>query len=341
MIKRFEWVESKSAAEAAKATTSTVAQLNVDKKSFNTGGGAIIKAGGIDVLDLMKEDLLPATRVVNIRGLKGLSAVTFEAGKDCTVGPLMTLAEIAQHKDIQNKFRALADAAGHIATPNIRNAATVGGNLLQRPRCWYFRSSDFHCLKKGGDHCFAIEGENKYHAIIDNQTCPIVHPSTMAVALVALDASIEILSASGATRSVKLENFFTSPSADVLRENTLEANEIITAIKIPQQQIVSAHIKLGEKESFDWSIADCAVALEMDGQICKKARIVLGAAAPVPLRERAVESFLESKTINEQTANEAAKFALKNAKILSQNAYKMELFRNLIPKTILAAASQR
>jgi xanthine dehydrogenase YagS FAD-binding subunit len=250
----------------------------------------------------------------------------------------MTLSELAANKDIQKKYTALSDAAEHIATPNIRNAATLGGNLLQRPRCWYFRSEDFNCLKKGGTDCPAIEGENKYHAIFDNEKCSIVHPSTAAVALLALGATVELTSKKG-TREIKLEEFFTSPAVNAAKENSLADGELITAIVIADNGAKSAHIKLGEKDSFDWSVGDCAVALEMEGSTCKKATIVLGAAAPVPWRANAAEDFLQGKTIDQSTAREAGKLAVKNAKPLSQNEYKVTMLAVATMRAVLKAAN--
>src|SRR5205085_1096006 len=169
--------------------------------------GAAIKAGGVDLLDLMKERLAEPSRLVNIRNLRELDFIKTDKDGGLRIGPLVTLAHLAQEKMLRERFTALADAALHAATPQIRNMATLGGNLLQRPRCWYFRHEDFHCRKKGGEICFAQEGENQYHAIFDNELCAIVHPSSAATALVAHGASIELSSKDG-KRSVSLEDFF-------------------------------------------------------------------------------------------------------------------------------------
>jgi len=334
-MKRFEWVEAKTAQDALKQPVKTVADVMLAEKA--TKGAAVIKAGGVDVLDLMKENILYAPRVVNIRLMENMHNVSFEKKRGMVIGPLVTLATIAENKDIQERYRALSDAASHIATPNIRNAATVGGNLLQRPRCWYFRSEEFDCVKKGGkDGCLAIEGDNKYHAVLGNQKCAVVHPSTAAVALVALGASIELTSSKG-TKSILLEDFFVAPEKDATRENILADNELVTAIIIPDTEFKSAHIKMGEKDSFDWSTGDCAVALEMTGDKCKSASIILGAAAPVPYRAKAAEEFLKGKSINEETAREAAKLALKDAKPLSHNGYKIPMLEAATKRALLRA----
>ena len=175
-------------------------------------------------------------------------------------------------------YPALADAAGNSASPEIRNAATLGGNLLQRPRCWYFRAAQHRCLRKGGGHCYAIDGENQYHAIFDNRFCAIVHPSTSATALVALGAEVELGDEDGATRRLALEDFFVGPDKDVQRENDLRPREILTAVLLPNAAgLRTAHLKLSQKLSFDWPLVDVAVALDLgpDGA-CRRASIVLG-----------------------------------------------------------------
>lgn len=236
---------------------------------------------------------------------------------------------------------ALVDAADHVATPQIRNVVTIGGNLLQRPKCWYFRHEAFQCLKKGGDRCFALEGDNEFHAIFDNQTCPIVHASTMATPLVAMNASLVLTNQRGSTRTVRLEEFFISPEKDVRRENTLQTGEIITEIRVPPMNANtrSAHIKQGEKESFDWALADVAVVLEQEGKKVSRASIILGAAAPVPWRARAAQAALVGKPVTEETAILAARAAVQGAKPLQENGHKVSIFEAVVRRTILLAAS--
>jgi xanthine dehydrogenase YagS FAD-binding subunit len=221
-MKAFEWTNATTVEEA-------LGQL---------GGDAIVKAGGVDVLDRLKEGLDAPSRLVNIRNAKSLAGI--RSDKDgLRIGPLTTLAELAADRVVRERYAALADAAGNAATPQIRNMATVGGNILQRPRCWYFRSESFHCLRKGGDHCFAQEGENRYHAIFGNAICAIIHPSAVAVPLVALGAKLEITSAKG-KREVALDEFFIAPETDVTRETSLAAGELITEIRVPASGMRSA-----------------------------------------------------------------------------------------------------
>jgi xanthine dehydrogenase YagS FAD-binding subunit len=297
-----------------------------------------IKAGGIDLLDLMKERVTQPARLVNIRNLRELDFIQIDNGGALQLGPLATLARIAANTEIQARFTALAQATGSAATPQVRNMATVGGNLLQRPRCWYFRSEDFHCRKKGGETCFAQDGENQYHAIFNNKLCAIVHPSAAACPLVALGATVE-LAAGSARRQVKLEEFFTLPSSDLHRENLLASDELLTRITIPALPpgTKSAYGRQGEKESFDWPVAECAVVIERDGKACKRASIVLGAAAPVPHRAVEAEKLLTGKELGPATAREAARAAIAGATPLSRNAYKLLIFAALVERVILSA----
>jgi xanthine dehydrogenase YagS FAD-binding subunit len=321
-MNRFEWTNARTVDEA-------IAQLN---------GSAVIKAGGVDLLDRLKEGLEAPQRLVNIRNIAGLDQLRDDPQEGLRIGPLVTLARLAVDPTVRRRYTALSDAAGHAATPQIRNMATVGGNLLQRPRCWYFRSEQFHCLKKGGTRCFAREGENQYHAIFGNDICAIVHPSGAATALVALGAKIELTGPKG-KREVALEDFFITPDKDVRRENSLGADELLTEIRVPAPAngLRSVYIKQREKESFDWPIADVAVALECAGARCQKASIVLGAAAPVPWRARGAEKALAGKAINEETARAAAKMAVDGATPLSENAYKIPIFEVVVRRAILAA----
>ena len=246
----FEWTNAATVAEA-------ISQM---------GGTAAVKAGGIDLLDRMKEGLDAPAKLVNIREVRGLDRLRLDAKTGLHIGPLVTLAELDASAVVRRRYGALADAAGHAATPQIRNVATVGGNLLQRPRCWYFRSEDFHCRKKGGTVCFAQEGENQYHAIFGNSLCAIVHPSATATALVALGARLELTSAK-AQREVALEEFFVAPEEDIRRENSIGEKELMTGIRVPPLApgARTIYLKQGEKESFDWPVADVCVVLNCAG----------------------------------------------------------------------------
>ena len=322
-MKRFEWIEA----------------ANLDAALAATAGGAVPKAGGMDLLDLMKEGLLAPRRVVNIRALGQLRGVTEESAGTVRIGAGMTLAEIASHPLVA-RYPALAQAAARSASPQIRNVATLAGNLLQRPRCWYFRSAHHHCARKGGAACFAFTGENQYHAIFGHDGCAIVHPSTPATALVALGATLEIAGAKG-RRMLALEDFFVLPERDILHENVLAEGEIVTAIVLPRQEARSrsVHLRQGQMDSFDWPIADVAVAVVLDPDgTCRRASIVLGSAAPTPWRASRAEAALAGKRIDEETARIAARAALEGAQPLSHNAYKVPVLETLVHRALLEAA---
>lgn len=351
-MNRFQWMNAKTVAEAATQTNSTVADAmlvathNTDGNQGTTEGGrqpdntSIIKAGGVDLLDLLKEDLVTPSRIINIRALPNMDRIANDS-TGLRIGPLVTLAQIAADTTIQRSHTALVDAADHVATPQIRNVATIGGNLLQRPKCWYFRHEAFRCLKKGGDRCFALEGDNEFLAIFDNQTCPIVHASTMATPLIAMNAELVLTNRRG-TRTVRLEEFFVTPEKDVRRENSLQVGEIITEIRVPAMSANtrSAHIKQGEKESFDWAIADVAVVLEQAQGRVRRASVVLGAVAPVPWRACAAEALLVNQSVTEETARAAARAAVQGATPLQENGYKVPILEAVVRRTILQAARQ-
>jgi xanthine dehydrogenase YagS FAD-binding subunit len=319
-MNRFEWVDARS----------------VDQALASVTDGATFKAGGVDLLDLMKDGIAKPSRLVNIRQISGLDQISADE-KNLRIGPLVTLTQIEEHATVQRKYTALSEAAARIATPQIRNMATIAGNLAQRPRCWYFRSEDFHCRKKGGTHCFAQDGENDYHAIFDNRVCAIIHPSGMAIPLVAMNGRVEITTKKG-KREIALEEFFTSPEHNIRRENILEPGELITSIIVPAGDARTAYYKLGEKESFDWPIADVAVALTLQDSRCSKASVVLGGAAPYPYRAQAAEAKLNNSEITADSARAAAEAAMASATPLEKNAYKIPIFEAIIRRTILRAA---
>ncbi len=341
-MNRFAWVSARSISEAAAAASATVADaMTASSGAMIRSDVSIVKANGIDVLDLLKEGLLAPAGVVSLTEVPGLDEVAEENG-GLRIGPMVTLAVLADHPVVQQRYPALADAVRGAASPQIRNVATLGGNLLQRPRCWYFRSAAYRCLRKGGGHCFAISGENQYHAIFNNMPCAIVHPSTAATVLVALDATVELSNAAGAVRQLPLEDFFVPADRDLHRENDLKPQEILTAIRLPAvpPSLSMAQVKQGEKDSFDWPLADVAVALDVapDGT-CTRAAVVLGAAAPVPHRAKTAEAALKGKKIDDNAAREAARAALDGATPLSKNAYKLPLFETLVRRAILKAAA--
>lgn len=289
--------------------------------------GRVAKAGGVDLVDLMKEGLARPERVVALRAIPELRGVRKAKG-GLEIGALTTLAEIAANPDIRRDWTALALAAEHAATPQLRNMATLGGNLVQRPRCWYFRSEEFDCRKKTGSRCFAQEGQNQHHALFDNQRCAIVHPSTPSTALVALGATVHLTSPKR-RRAVAIEDFFVAADTDVKRENVRERDEIITHVTLrsPADGWRSVYHKQGQKESFDWPIADVAIAARLDGAQCREARIVLGAAASVPYRATRAERVARGRELDDAACAEIAEATMRGANPLSKNAYKIPVFK--------------
>jgi xanthine dehydrogenase YagS FAD-binding subunit len=324
--------------QAAALAMATVADAMAG--AADPGTATLVKAGGIDLLDLLKEGLLAPGQLLSLRDVPGLDAVVEEDGGDLRIGARVTLAQLATHKLILERAPALAAALRGSASPQIRNIATLGGNLLQRPRCWYFRAAAYRCLRKGGGHCFAIPGEHQYHAIFDNRLCAIVHPSTAATVLVALGATLTLADAAGATRRVLLETFLISPDQDLQRENDLKPQEILTEIRLPRlpDGTRMAQLKQGQTDSFDWPLADVAVRLDLaaDGT-CTHAAVILGAAAPMPHRARAAEAALAGRRIDAAVAGQAAHAALDGATPLPGNAYKLPLFETLVRRAILQA----
>lgn len=287
----------------------------------------VLKAGGIDLLDRLKERIHEPDTLVSIEGLKDLAYIKEEAG-GLKIGAMSTLADIARSDLIRTKYQGLWTSAAHAATPQVRERATVGGNLCQRPRCWYFRNQAFHCKKKGGEHCFAADGENQYHAIFGDAGCHIVHPSNIAPALLALDAVFVVKSKAG-ERTIKSTEFFTMPDVDIDRENVLKPGDIVTEIQIPASPTQSATIELREKQSFDWPLVLVSVA-----RVSGAWHVGMGAVAPVPMRSAEAEAILKNQDLTADLITAAAAAAVKPAEPMSQNKHKVTLLRVAIERAL-------
>ncbi len=299
--------------------------------------GSIVKAGGIDLLDHLKEHLLEPPRLVDLKAVPGLQDISPAAG-GLKLGPLVPLARVAAHPGVRATHAALAHACAEAASPQIRNVATIGGNLLQRPRCWYYRLASYPCLKKGGDTCFAIAGENRYHAIFTTGNCNAPHPSNTAVALMALGASLVLESRRG-TRTVPAEQLFTIPGGDATRENSREPDEILAAIDLPATAGGrSAYASVSERAGFDWPLVSTAVALTVEGDIVRSARIVLGAVSTAPRRASAAEQALAGRRLDDLSIEAAAHAAVAGAQPLSENGYKAELLQTLVRRVLRSLA---
>jgi len=298
-------------------------------------GRVLPLAGGMDLLGLMKNYVAQPERVVNIKSLDKTITVGATGAR---IGAAASLVELVEHQALAKAYPALTQAAEEVGTPQIRNAGTVGGNVMQRPRCWYFRNEEFHCLKKGGPRCFAVEGENQYHAIFGGGPCHIVHPSSLAVPLIAYGAKFRVVGPSG-EREVDAGEFFELPAENLMGETVVRANELLTHVTLPAATgISSAAYEVRFKQSHDWPIASAAAALTMDGKVVKSARIVMGAVAPIPWRVPAAEQALAGKTITEAVAMEAANAAVAGATPMTQNAYKVQVARTAVKRAILRAA---
>jgi xanthine dehydrogenase YagS FAD-binding subunit len=296
------------------------------------GGKAMLKAGGIDLLDLMKERILTPDAVLSIGGIKDLRFIRAE-GDGVRIGCLTTLADIARSDLIKSKYAVLHAAAAEAATPQIRERATLGGNICQRPQCWFFRKKEFNCLKKGGPTCFAIEGENRYHAIFGGGPAYIVHPSSAAPALVALDATIVVQSDGAEPRRIKAAEFFVLPEQSLLSENVLKPGEIVTEVMLPKAPTMSATIELREKQSFDWPLVMACVA-----RLGKTWSVCLGAVAPIPWLSNPAMRVLGDREISPELAAEAGEAAVENAQSMGENDYKIQLTKVAVKRALLAAA---
>jgi xanthine dehydrogenase YagS FAD-binding subunit len=299
---------------------------------------ARLLAGGQDLLTEMKEYLVEPELVVNLKSIPDLDGVVWASDGSLEIGALTTLASLEQDASIAAAFPALVQAASSIASPQIRSAATVGGNLNQRPRCWYYRSEDYPCLKKGGTECFSYYGKNRYNAILGGGPSYIVHPSDLAPALVALGAEVQVISPRG-ERVLTLEEFFVLPSeGDVLRETRLAADEVLTRIRVPAPASGqrSIFLKFKERDAYDFALAAVALVLQTDGDRLASCRLVLGAVAPVPWRCTRTERKLAGRPLGEELVALAAQDALADAEPLSENGYKVPLTQGLIAEAFEA-----
>ncbi|HWM94876.1 MAG TPA: xanthine dehydrogenase family protein subunit M [Thermoanaerobaculia bacterium] len=302
--------------------------------------GSAPLAGGSDLLALMKDRVETPARLVNLKGIRDLRGIKVDPKAGLRIGALVTLDELAGDPALRFEYGALADAAGRVAGPQIRNVATVGGNLCQRPRCWYFRNG-FGLLAVKDGRSMVVEGDNRYHSIFnDGSAAPalFVLPSTVVPLLVALGTQVTILGPRG-ERQVDLERFYRVPKAEGEREHDLAAGEIVAGITVsPVAGRRLASYEVRQRETLDWSLATASVTLQMDGPRVAKARVVLGQVAPIPWTATAAEELLQGKTINSGVAEQAGEAAVQGAKPLSRNRYKIQLARVAVKRAVLAAA---
>ena len=321
---------------------------NVDVKSVKEAVGllqkfhqqkkvAAVVGGGSEYLQLMKDHVVEPDYLVNLKTIPGLDYIKEERG-GFRIGALAKLADIEEHPAVREKLLILSDAAGEAASPQIRNAGTIAGNICQRPFCWYFRSSSFTCLRKGGQVCYTVTGDSRFHAILGAGPSYIVHPSDTAPALVALGAQIKIAGLAG-EKTIPLEKFFVLPSVDYRRENILNPGEIVTEIYVPTPKADSKgfYHKVRERLSWDHAIVSVATIVESSGGVVRNARVVMGGVAPIPWRAPKAEEFLRAKKLDETSAKQAGEIALEGSKPLKDNVYKVQMAKDLIQRGLLAS----
>ena len=298
---------------------------------------AIPIAGGTDLLSEIRDGTASPSTLVALDSITdaGLLGITETAAGGLRIGALTTIADIAAHDGIRRRYTALAQAAGGLATPQVRNLGTLGGNLNQRPRCWYYRHPLTVCLKRGGDRCYAVPGVGKYLCVTGGDRCFIVHPSDTAVALAALGASVTIASNDG-DRAIPIEDYFVGPDVDLTRENILQPGELLTDIVLPAPPDGqrSVYLKARERESGDFALVSVAAALTIANGAVAQASIVLGGVAPTPYRGNGTEEYLRGREVADVVPSEAGAFAIADPRPLPDNAYKVPMTANLTARAV-------
>ncbi|MEE8348525.1 MAG: FAD binding domain-containing protein [Acidobacteriota bacterium] len=324
-MKSFTHVNPKSLQE-------TVSLL---KESRQGGETTAVVGGGSDLLGMIKEERVAPDVVVNLKTVEGLQGI--DSGSDgVRIGGLVTVDELSAHSLIRSQYTVLAEAAQSVATPQIRNVGTVAGNVCQRPWCWYYREG-FPCFKNGGERCFSIIGENQFNAIFGGGPSFIVHPSDTAPALMALGASFRIVGPDQ-ERWVPASEFFILPRENVSRENVLAEDEVLAEIRLPKVEAGerSHYVKVMDRETWTHAVVSVAISLQVEGGICRKARVVLGGVAPIPWHLPEVERMLEGKRMTPEVAGQAGMLAVSGAQGLSKNAYKIPLTEALVRRTLIS-----
>jgi xanthine dehydrogenase YagS FAD-binding subunit len=322
-MKRFEYLNATSVEEAVKMLSAQNARA---------------LGGGTDLLGIMKEGLLPTDRVVNLKSIPGLDQIKEEGG-ELRIGALTRIADIAANAAVGQKAPALAQAAALVASPQIRNMGTLGGNLAQKVRCWYFRDVDrADCYKRDGSFCYAVLGASDLHAIFDGAACFAVQPSDTATALSALNATI-VVAGPGGTKTIAVDDFFIGPKTDYLRETALEQDEIITEVRIPAAALTQPQVflKAAPRKSIDFARGSVAVLLS-GSPVVQSARITLGGVAPTPHRAADSEAFLAGKRLDLPTIAQAATLAANGARPLASNEYKIQLVQGLVRSALTKLA---
>jgi xanthine dehydrogenase YagS FAD-binding subunit len=309
------------------------------EQAHANGRQAAIAGGGSDLLGTIKERIESPDVLVNLKAVKGLDLIAAARG-GLRIGGLATLDAVSRHQTVRRQYAALAEAAESVGTPQIRNVGTLAGNVCQRPWCWYYRNG-FPCYKAGGKQCFSITGENQLHAIFGGGPSFIVHPSDTAPALAAFDAKFHIAGPKG-ERTASAGEFFVLPKQNAARENSLAPDEVLVGVEVPAARpgTRSAYHKVMDREAWTHAVVSAAVVLEMEKDVCKGARIVLGGVAPIPWRVPDAERAIIGHRVTEELAAKAGEIAVAGAQPLAKNAYKIPLTKAVVRRTILQVAQR-
>lgn len=300
------------------------------------GDKRVLMSGGTDLLDELKSGNINPEIVVELDGVSGLDYIK-EDEEGVRIGGMTKVADLAENAAVQEKYPGLVEAALSLATPQLRNVGTVGGNLCQRPRCWYYRDPEVNCRKKGGRQCFALQGRNKYHAVLGGGMCFIVHPSDLAPMLVSLEAEA-VIAATGKDKRIPLQDFFILPSANIRKENVLEPGEMLKEVIIPPKEagFKCTYFKLKERSTWDFAVVSAAVSGIIDNGVFKSLKVVLGGTAPVPWHMESVDKAVQGKKVTADLVRQGVEAGLKDAYTLEENEYKLDLLKAVIPRTVMS-----
>ncbi len=323
MLPNFAYVRPNSLEETFKQLAST---------------GSVVHAGGTDLLGCLRDRVFEAGTVVSLTRLQQLRGIQKTKDGGLLIGALTTITEVAENPLVRERYPVLGQAAAEVASPQLRNQGTIGGNLCQKPRCWYYRT-DFPCLRKGGAICYAVEGENQFHCIFGGNPCYIVHPSDTAPALVALGATVHIAGAQG-QKQIPAGEFHLLPALNPTKETVLQQGEVVTAVSLPRPSpgLRSSYRKIRARRSWDFALAGVALALAFEGNAVVQARVVLSGAAPVPWRSKEVEQIITGRKLDAETIKLAVAAVVKNAEPMEHNRYKLPLFQGVLDEELTAIA---
>jgi len=321
MLPNFRYVQAQSVRDAAKHLAAK---------------DAMVHAGGTDLLCCLRDHVFSAEKIVSISRISELRGISETSDGGVRIGALATITEVAESSLIKRLYPGLAQGAIEVASPQLRNQGTLGGNLCQKPRCWYYRG-EFHCLRKGGDQCYAVGGENQFHCIFGGDLCYIVHPSDTAPPLVALEASVRVKGADG-SKNIPVEEFHMPPGTDPQRETVLEPGDLITEIHIPPppQGLRSSYRKVRTRRAWDFALVGLALALQVQEGKVRHARVVFSGVAPVPWRSRETEESITGKSLDRKTIARAAEAAVQGAEPMENNGYKIPLLKGIVEEELTA-----